>query len=345
MKAKDKIMGNKEDIKNFQGFGEGEVGKFLGELLIRVKELEGRVKSMEDEKAAEKGKQSTVRPMPKPIGHAVIEKIEKENKEYRDRAEKEIRKLREENESLMKKFESSKDKTEKIVEEISEMKNVWGNKVTETEVSLKEVIKEQKELQGASLGQKVVKVLRQNEKQVNEIVERKKCIVVFGDTEEDMTERNDRKLAEIRKVDEMISVLDDEEVGWRGEVEDSWRLGKYTRGQMRPIKIKFRSAKVAEDVLKSSWKLKRVQKYEKVIIRRDLNEEERQNMREISREVREKNEERTEEEKKNFYYRNINGKIKKWYTRGRESYTTAEGRQTREERPQVQEGQEEGAEG
>ena len=264
-------------------------------------------------------------------------KLQQQNKEYKHQAEAEIKKLREENQKLMEKIERNKVEADKIVADMSEFRNVWGSKVKENEISLREIMKEQKELQGAGLGQKVVTVLRQNEKQVNEIVERKKCVVVFGDTERDLKDRNERKIAEIRRVDDILSVLDEEEKGWRDEVEDSWRLGKYTKGQMRPIKIKFKTARVAEEVLKSSWKLSQDKKYEDIRIRKDLNEEERENMREVSREVRELNEKRTEEDKQNFYYRNMDGKIRKWYISRRERRSTTEVRQQRQGSPQEQE--------
>lgn len=257
------------------------------------------------------------------------EKVKEIDSEYREKAEKEIRELREENEKLRRGFETNQDRTEKMEVEVSEMKNVWGSKVEEAEVNLKAIIEEQKERQEENLGKKVVKAIRQNERQVCDIMDKKRCVIMFGDVEGDIPDRSDRKVAEMKKVDDMIEVLDrGGREGWKKEVEDIWRLGKYKKGVARPIKIRFKSTKTVEDVLRTSWKLSQEGKYRDVILRKDLNAEEREKMREVSRQVREENEKRSEADKENFYYRNLDGRMKKWYLKRK-------GRQVEGEREEV----------
>ena len=114
----------------------------------------------------------------------------------------------------------------------------------------------------------------------------------------------------------MLKALDkSDREEWNKEVEDCWRLGKYSKGESRPLKIRLKSTKAAEEILSNSWKLSEDERYSKVIIRKDLNVEERNTMREVNREVKEKNENRTEAEKANFYYRNMDGNIRKWFLR------------------------------
>ena len=67
------------------------------------------------------------------------------------------------------------------------------------------------------------------------------------------------------------------------------------------------------EVLQRTGKLKETEKYKSVWIKKDLNEEERVQEKELWNEMKEKNGQRSEEEKKKFYFKVRDGKIKKWY--------------------------------
>ena len=65
------------------------------------------------------------------IGQVVtseIDRIESEHKKYREKAEEEIKQLKEVNEQLRKKCDTNDNKAEKIAEEVGEIKNVWAQK-------------------------------------------------------------------------------------------------------------------------------------------------------------------------------------------------------------------------
>ena len=240
------------------------------------------------------------------------DRVKRMNDEYVAKAEQEIKQLREENDRLRNDMKPSQNRTEKVEEEVVQMKEAWGNKVDQAEIQLKAIIEEQKDQQENNIGKKVLNVISHNEKQVSEIMDRKRCVVMFGDIEEEQVHWNIRKKNCLKKVDNMLKALDKSgKEEWNKEVEDCWRLGKYSKGESRPLKIRFKSTKAAEEILNKSWKLSEDERYSKVIIRKDLNVEERNTMREINREVKEKNENRTEAEKEIFYYRNMDGKIRK----------------------------------
>ena len=67
------------------------------------------------------------------------------------------------------------------------------------------------------------------------------------------------------------------------------------------------------EVISNAWKLDRVERYKKVWIKRDMNEEERQKINELIKEAKEKNENRTEEEKKKFYWKVKDERLRRWY--------------------------------
>ncbi|MPC48621.1 hypothetical protein E2C01_042401 [Portunus trituberculatus] len=76
------------------------------------------------------------------------------------------------------------------------------------------------------------------------------------------------------------------------------RLGKYEEGKTRAIKIMLKSQVTAEGLLSNAWKLKDAQEMKMIYVRRSMTEEERAMMRELATEVREKNEARSEDDKK-----------------------------------------------
>ena len=184
------------------------------------------------------------------------DRVKKMNDKYVARAEQEIKQLREENDRLRNEMKASQNRTEKVEEDVVQMKGAWGNKVDQAGIQLKAIIEEQKEQQDNNIGKKVLNVIRQNEKQVSEIMDRKRCVVMFGDIEEEQVDFNIRKRNCLKKVDNMLKVLDKSgNEGWNKEVEDCWRLGKYCKGESRPLKIRLKSTKAAEEILSNSWKL------------------------------------------------------------------------------------------
>ncbi|KAK3878776.1 hypothetical protein Pcinc_016587 [Petrolisthes cinctipes] len=112
---------------------------------------------------------------------------------------------------------------------------------------------------------------------------------------------------------EIIGEVEEENMDYEREIEEVYRLGKYEEGRDRPMKIKLKSHAAAMNILGRTWKLAQTEKYKKVWIREDLNEEERARRNELIEDAKEKNEQRTETEKNKFYWRVLDGKLKKWY--------------------------------
>ncbi|MPC97330.1 hypothetical protein E2C01_092641 [Portunus trituberculatus] len=94
------------------------------------------------------------------------------------------------------------------------------------------------------------------------------------------------------------------------------RLGKYEKGKTRAIKIMLKSQVTAEGLLSNAWKLKDAKETKMIYVRRNMTEEDRAKMRELTTEVREKNEARSEDDK--FFWKVKNEKVWKWWFNGRE---------------------------
>ena len=90
-------------------------------------------------------------------------------------------------------------------------------------------------------------------------------------------------------------------------------VGKFEEGKQRPMRIRLRSQVAAERVLAGSWRLASKEEYKKVWVRRDLNEDERAKLGELWNEAKEKKQNRTETEKRRFYWRVIDMRLRKWY--------------------------------
>ena len=79
------------------------------------------------------------------------------------------------------------------------------------------------------------------------------------------------------------------------------------------MRIKFKSQTSGEEVINGAWKLARKVEWKKVWINRDLDEEERVKQRELIGEAKEKNDSKTEEERKKFYWKAVDLRLRKKY--------------------------------
>ena len=127
-----------------------------------------------------------------------------------------------------------------------------------------------------------------------------------------MRERDEREM-----VKRIVSFLQDDEQELEREVEEVYRMGKYKEGEKRPLKVKMRSQGAAEELLARTGKLVGSEEYKNIWVKRDMNLEEREREKELRHEAKEKNERRTETEKEEFYWKIVDGKLRKWYNRER----------------------------
>ena len=94
------------------------------------------------------------------------------------------------------------------------------------------------------------------------------------------------------------------------------RLGPYIEGDIRPIKLRLKTQTSTEKILVRTYKLRDIAEYKDVFIKKNMNEEERQQFKELKEEAKQKNDERTTEEKTKFFWR-VKNKIMKWYINNR----------------------------
>ena len=148
-------------------------------------------------------------------------------------------------------------------------------------------------------------------------MDKKKCVVVYGMKEENLPHRFERERSERLNVGKVVNEVKSEGSNLENEIEEFRRLGKYVPGKMRPLKIKFKSQIDAEEALAGASRLAKREEYKSVWIKKDLNEEERAKESEIWQEAKTKNGTRTESEKKVFYWKVMDMKLRKWYIRPR----------------------------
>ncbi len=110
-----------------------------------------------------------------------------------------------------------------------------------------------------------------------------------------------KREAEQRKTARLVlSVINEGDTKLEDEIEEVYRIGKYDQGKSRPLKIKLKSQTAAEETLVNAWKLAKSNKFKQVWIRREMNEEERMKLNELRSEAKERNEQRTQEERELF---------------------------------------------
>ncbi|MPC53022.1 hypothetical protein E2C01_046906 [Portunus trituberculatus] len=119
-----------------------------------------------------------------------------------------------------------------------------------------------------------------------------------GLREDNIRNWHERKKKEEERIRNLLNNISEEDDVF-SEVEDYMRLGKYEEGKTRVIMLK--SQVTAERLLSNAWKLKDAQEMKMIYVRRNMREEERAKMRELVTEVREKNEARSEDDKKVFW--------------------------------------------
>ena len=139
---------------------------------------------------------------------------------------------------------------------------------------------------------------------------------MFGIKEEKITERTEREDYEKVKIEMVLDKFGADFADWlRNEVVDHTRLGKYDDGKDRPIKIRFNTQAAAEHMLYNSWMLHGDAELSKVFIRRNMSEEEREKLREMLTEAKHRNDERSEEEREQFFWRVRHERLIKWWIR------------------------------
>ncbi len=183
----------------------------------------------------------------------------------------------------------------------------------EKKVSYTEVVKDQRSKEG--LTKEVIKVIKEKENLVRDTVDKKKSIMILGLEESEIKNWYKRE-AEQRKTARLVmSVINEGHTKLEDEIEEVYRIGKYDQGKSRPLKVKLKSQTAAEETLANGWKLAKSNEFKQVWIRREMNGEERKKLNELRSEAKERNEQRTQEEKELFFWRVMDLRLRKWYMR------------------------------
>ena len=89
-------------------------------------------------------------------------------------------------------------------------------------------------------------------------------MVFYGLQEKKNLVKFEREREERELVKGIIKMVQDEEQGLEGEVEEMHRIGKYSEGGKRPLKVKMRSQVAVEEILARSGKLVEIRDYQNV---------------------------------------------------------------------------------
>ena len=262
-----------------------------------------------------------------------VTELEVENSVIRSQFKLKTNDLEKENKDLRKyctvleeKLKDNEKSVKANAEKVKEMKGEhaeWKKEHQENRVNFREIIETQRH-EKENLAKEVVKVIKEKENIVRETVDKKKCVMIFGLKEKVLPLRHIREKEERRVVKEIFKEVKEENDEIEEEIEEVSRIGKYEEGGSRPIKVKLRSQVEAEEILQRAWRLSKKEGLKRIFIRRLMNEEERNRLAALFKEAQEKNSVRTESERKSFYWRVKDERLRKWYLNVEGERTTAQ---------------------
>lgn len=307
-----------------KGFGGGD-----SSVSSLVKQLMIRVKALEEDRDREKERFEVLVIESNDMKETILElkeeiKVGKEEsaclREESVALREESVKLKEENANLKEKMRNEISEVRKenndmktVVGKVEGVQEAWGRKTDEAEKSLKMIMEEQ-EKERKEMKNKIVSVIKEKEKFVRNTVDRVKCIVMFGLKEEKIVNRTEREQKEKESIGEVMRLAteDDQAVG---AIEEFHRIGLFEEGKNRPLRVKFATQAMAETVINGAWRLSVVDEYKRVWINRDMDREEREELKNLVEQAKEKNSQRTEEEKELYYWKVRDLRLKKIYVR------------------------------
>ena len=188
-----------------------------------------------------------------------------------------------------------------ILKEKDEMKN---NKQSNENKDIKKEVKE---------------VIRKNPKLIRETIDMNKSVIIIGTKEKEINNRIIRDRDELSNIMKIMNKISEEIT--EKDIEEFHRVGKYESGKHRAMKVTFQSSNIMEEVMQNAKNLKDEEEMKKIWIRRCLNKEDRETLKVKIEEAKQKNEERTEEQKSLFFFKVVGLQVKKWYINKRDMVT------------------------
>ena len=214
-----------------------------------------------------------------------------------------------------------------------ELRNEWKKEQEEEKIKFTEVVRRQIQEKTKDT---VIQVIKEKEELVRDTVDKRKCLVIFGLREKKIPNKYAREKEERELARQVIQFVQDSAQGLDQEIEEIHRIGKYNEGGTRPLKVRMRSQVAVDEIMARTGKLAENDEYKDIWIKRDMNLEEREKERALRKEAKEKNEKRTEIEKKKFYWRILDMKLRKWYLREEKETTRGTQRAQEQEEGGVQ---------
>ncbi len=156
--------------------------------------------------------------------------------------------------------------------------------------------------------------------------------MVFGDKEKTISNKVLREREELQRAKEIIGKIVGDETDI--QIEEAYRIGKYSEGGKRPMKIRLNTQAAAEYILRRTSLLRKIEGVKDIYIRREMNEEERNKVKELKEEAKTKNEERTQEQAERYMWRVIDMKMRKWWLKNAEQEVRQQRENTKEMGPQ-----------
>ncbi len=275
-------------------------------------------------------------------------KRERENKKLREEVEKivdlnvkyseEIQELKKENGKLRSMVEKKEVRIDegKIQSEVKglvekEVKS-WKEEREQEKIDMTEIIRKQQEEHDKEMAKKVVKIIKEKDNIVRDTVQKKMCLMVFGDKEKTISNKVLREREELQRAKEIIGKIVGDETDI--QIEEVYRIGKYSEGGKRPMKIRLNTQAAAEYILRRTSLLRKIEGMKDIYIRREMNEEERNKVKELKEEAKTKNEERTQEQAERYMWRVIDMKMRKWWLKNAEQEVRQQRENTKEMGPQ-----------
>lgn len=300
-----------QNEKNFKGFSPDEIEE--GQIKSRMKSMESEVETarLDRTRMVERmiAMQASIDEVLGSRGEIVILKNQLE--EMRQR---EIQRNKEEEERT-KENEELKKKIEILIKENRELKKC---QIEERNIDFREITEQQNQERQENIRKEVVNVLKNNGQIVREEAEKKKSIIVHGIKEKNIPMKINRDKEETKKAKEILKQLNEEEdIKFEEELDEVVRLGPYTEGKVRPMKMRLKSQIATEQILRRAHRLKQSEEHKDVYLKKYRNEEERKKLGEMHEEAKKMNEERTEEDKTKFFWRVLGDRLRKWYIKER----------------------------
>ena len=203
-----------------------------------------------------------------------------------------------------KEFEESVDTVCTVKDEI---KSTYAQILEEKD----EIMSNKQNDENMNIKQEIKEIIRNNPKLIRETVDMNKSIIIKGKKEEEISNRIIRDKTELSIIMNIMDKVSKEIT--EKDIQEFHRIGKYESGKHRPIKVTFQSANTMEEVMSNTKNLKDEEEMKNIWIKRYLNKEDREMLKDKIEEAKQKNEARSEEEESLFFFKVVGLQVKKWY--------------------------------